>query len=336
IVPQYHVLTVSHAVAPWRWPQLYPDEWLQAVTAEHTHYTLELRHEDGVFVHQADLWPRAFHHASRDMALLHLEDEANTAELFRKMGVELGGCELANTNSAHYPLRDGQKLQFHGHEVTRPLGDSFFDPLGTSAGGAGGEGLDGGVAGGSLGAYSEAEDDRLCIPRIIAGTVQGRTQKQIFASTLPLVLPDGMCGGPVCIPRPSVSGTSGVGAGGGGGGGKRRGVPVSAVSNAKGMGSGKFRGTAEMGLGGSGSGEGSGDGEAPGLLVVCGLVEGIVPAEHPVVELRGSAVFVEGPEIHSFIADVEAGIAQPLMGGQAASFVGADQDEAKMDILKVL
>jgi hypothetical protein len=30
---------------------------------------------------------------------------------------------------------------------------------------------------------------------------------------------------------------------------------------------------------------------------VVGLLEGIVPLDHPVQELRGSAVFVEGPDI---------------------------------------
>lgn len=29
-----------------------------------------------------------------------------------------------------------------------------------------------------------------------------------------------------------------------------------------------------------------------------GLLEGIVPEDHPVKEIRGSAVFVEGPEIN--------------------------------------
>jgi hypothetical protein len=32
--------------------------------------------------------------------------------------------------------------------------------------------------------------------------------------------------------------------------------------------------------------------------IAVGLLEGIVPEDHPIQQLRGSAVFVEGPEIH--------------------------------------
>jgi hypothetical protein len=35
-----------------------------------------------------------------------------------------------------------------------------------------------------------------------------------------------------------------------------------------------------------------------------GLLEGIVPEDHPIQQLRGSAVFVEGPEIHRYGIEV--------------------------------
>lgn len=41
--------------------------------------------------------------------------------------------------------------------------------------------------------------------------------------------------------------------------------------------------------------------------IVCGLVEGIVPATHPSEIVRNAAVFVESGDIRRFIADVEAG-----------------------------
>jgi hypothetical protein len=38
--------------------------------------------------------------------------------------------------------------------------------------------------------------------------------------------------------------------------------------------------------------------------IAVGLLEGIVPEDHPIQQLRGSAVFVEGPEIHRYGAAV--------------------------------
>lgn len=82
-------------------------------------------------------------------------------------------------------------------------------------------------------------DDRKVIPRLSKGGVIGKTSHQIFAKTNP-VLVDGMCGGPVCIPR-----------------------PLGDINRA----------------------------------VVCGLVEGIVPVNHPSELVRSSAVFVENGDI---------------------------------------
>lgn len=84
--PQYHIITVSHGVAPWRWPRQYQmDEngshaWLRHLNENHTYYTLELRDpESGVFMTQQELAPVVFHHQPsqglgliRDLAVLHV------------------------------------------------------------------------------------------------------------------------------------------------------------------------------------------------------------------------------------------------------------------------
>ena len=72
---KYHVVTVSHCVAPWRWPKYYPDAWVQVVNEKHTHYTFEIRSNDGVFMTQVECLPRSYHHKTRDLAVLHITNE---------------------------------------------------------------------------------------------------------------------------------------------------------------------------------------------------------------------------------------------------------------------
>lgn len=84
------MLTSSHVVAPWKWPKYYASEWhwLAGVNESHTHYTVELRHSDGMFLTTADLAPASFHHAHRDVAVMHF-DPAEQAEALDTLA-ELG------------------------------------------------------------------------------------------------------------------------------------------------------------------------------------------------------------------------------------------------------
>jgi len=164
----FHVLTASHIVSPWRWPKFYPDEWLQHLNEKHTHYTLELRHADGSFITQSELVPTTYHHDSRDVAVLHLEDEAEAMETLEALG--LAALELTDG-----PPDEGARLMFHGHEV--------------------------------LGRVTEEADERKPLPRSVVGALQMRLPNQTFASTATL-LTDGMCGGPVTSAVKSALGTS--------------------------------------------------------------------------------------------------------------------------------
>jgi hypothetical protein len=94
-------------VAPWRWPKLYPDEWLRHINEKHTHYTVEMRHEDGVFVNQGDLHPKVYHHGSRDLAALHIELEQDITELYMSLQLETE-LSLLSEKSNYYPLSPGQ------------------------------------------------------------------------------------------------------------------------------------------------------------------------------------------------------------------------------------
>ena len=162
--PKVHLLTASHVVAPWRWPKYYPEEWLQHVNEKHTAYTAEKRHDDGVFATQCDLKPISYHHDTRDLAVLHFENEDEVLELLDSVGVDV--LELAPSQSPR--LKEGEKLEFHGHHI----------------------------GGNDIASASEDDDLRKSIPKVSSGVVKGRTERQIFAQTSP-VLTQGMCGGPV-------------------------------------------------------------------------------------------------------------------------------------------
>jgi hypothetical protein len=170
-------LTASHVVAPWRFPKYYPDEWLQFVNEKHTHYTVELRHDDGVFMTQTELIPTSIHHATRDLAVLHLETASSADELFNALGLDVATLHAAEP-------QHGEKLEFHGHEVCIP---SSFG--GNSSSGSGFNSSNGSDAG-------DRPDDRHPVPRVVRGTYHGQTVHQMFVKTHP-VLTYGMCGGPV-------------------------------------------------------------------------------------------------------------------------------------------
>lgn len=105
--PNWHVMTVSHGVAPWKWPKLYPDDWLRHVNEKHTHYTVEMRYEDGIMINQGDLLPKVYHHPTRDLAALHIEFEDEIAELYMELNLETE-LDILGPQSSQYPLQVGQ------------------------------------------------------------------------------------------------------------------------------------------------------------------------------------------------------------------------------------
>jgi hypothetical protein len=309
-VPKYHVVTASHVVAPWLWPKYYPDEWLQHVNESHTHYTVELRDEDGVFVTQSECFPVSYHHQSRDLAVLHLEDEKTNIDMLREMEYEIPQLmmpPLANTEvdiaaddvgsdgEENTPAGDlysyirsdgyGGKLQFVGHNVT--------------------DVSDIGGLGGTLSGMRAMGDQRKPIPQRTLGALHGRTNAQIFCSTS-VPLTDGMCGGPVLWD-----------AKGG------RAVEVDAAAEADSAGKGSV------------VSESSGASANDKSEVIVGMVEGIVPLDYQDKAMRGLAVFVESPIIHDFLDSIELGREGEelrLLGGQAVDHVAKTQHQSEFQM----
>jgi hypothetical protein len=171
----YHVITSSHVVAPWRYPKYYSQEFIKYIDETHTHYTVELRNEDGTFITQTELIPRSFHHKDKDLAVLHIEDEGSAMKLLESF--EFQPLELLDDGIT---LQGGDSLVFHGHDVRG--GDHFS---------------------------SESGDDRKPYPCVVSGNYFSRTAHQSFSKTLP-VLTDGMCGGPVLFAEQGVSKVCGI------------------------------------------------------------------------------------------------------------------------------
>ena len=168
----FHVVTCSHVVAPWKWPKYYPAEWLQCVNETHTYYTVEIRQDDGTFYTQMDLLPRSYHHPTKDLAVMHLEHEKSSWEDLDKLGLDALTLDTATFDGR-------EKLSFLGHEVVGPV-------------------------------LEDGTDLRKPVPNSTEGRFQFSTSLQNFTKTS-RVLNDGMCGGPMCAERRSKSPSVGSG-----------------------------------------------------------------------------------------------------------------------------
>jgi len=276
---KYHLLTASHAIAPWRYPKLYPDKWMRNINETHTYHTIEMRHDDGVYKTQNELQPNSYHHSSRDLAVLHLEDEKETIEVIETFGF------IADELSDRQLLQQ-EKIQFHGHEMAllnngRNEDSNFGNEDETLAG-----------APHDSHPSNNIQDSTIPVPQIVSGFFYTGSSKQMLAKTSPM-LSYGMSGGPVVF------------------------------SSGKSNFDSKSGFTAEQ------------QKTFKKSVEVCGLLEGIVSLDDINKEHRGLASFVDSSTINEFLNDVEEGNAVSkghtvLKGGQAADWVGSDQDPEKM------
>ncbi len=165
----------------------------------------------------------------------------------------------------------------------------------------------------------ESTYDRRVIPTMFKGKLQGRTTKQVFSTTLPFILPVGMCGGPVLIPRgqfthmasdelaklQAAAQVTPLG-------GRKRPSGVSPELSKPQMMRKEVLKAAAAGIQSNNSDNNKentlstaadvGQEETayrPGKSehLVVGLLEGIVPVDHAVEEIRGSPVYVESTDI---------------------------------------
>lgn len=86
---KFHLITSSHVVAPWKWKNLYKDEFLQFINQKNTLFTAELRHADGSMLTQVECFNRAYHHPERDIAVLHIQEEEVAVKTLLGLGLKL-------------------------------------------------------------------------------------------------------------------------------------------------------------------------------------------------------------------------------------------------------
>jgi hypothetical protein len=84
---KYHLITASHVAAPYKWRNLYADEFLNFISSKSTHHTTELRHTDGFLLAQLECETTSYHHPSRDLAVLHIKDEAEVMPVILQLGL---------------------------------------------------------------------------------------------------------------------------------------------------------------------------------------------------------------------------------------------------------
>ena len=102
---------------PWLWPKYYPEEWLQFVNEQHTHYTLEVRDQDGTFISQIECNPVTYHHQNKDLAILHLSDEVESLDFLCDTGYQVSELIPSSISSNMTFVMPGKELKFVGHNV---------------------------------------------------------------------------------------------------------------------------------------------------------------------------------------------------------------------------
>jgi len=103
---------------------MFPDEYLRHVNEKHTHYTIEMRHPDGIMLCQGDMHPRVYHHGSRDMASLYIGPETDIVEHYADNGLEIG-LDLLSEKGSRYPLQVGQVCTICKTAATRALPSQY-------------------------------------------------------------------------------------------------------------------------------------------------------------------------------------------------------------------
>lgn len=186
-------LTSSHVVAPWLWPNYYPQEWVQFVEPKHTRYTVEFQIPptsvstphlaDGIPLPAKDVI--RFELDGRSMAT-HPERDVAAGTLLSVSGMEVcGDVEglITPVDLRVPPPAEGTACFAVGHALEEEESSDSFP-------------FDGGATEKQLLSNDEDDDDsREQVLCSVAGTIFARTTHQSFLRTESILVP-GMCGGP--------------------------------------------------------------------------------------------------------------------------------------------
>jgi hypothetical protein len=190
--PNVHVVCSSHVVAPFLWKDYYPQGWLNHVRPEHCAYAVEVYDAtvaDSSRVGDSPAKPLAkialdshpFHHPEgRDLALLHLKEEASSLQVLASLGVD-----VLHLRSPDKLYQKGETMMFDGFVVSEQnSADGDLQPERSDSN----------------------EDLRVFYPYEQSGTLSFHTEDRFFASTKE-PLPEGLCGAPVLDADGDLCGT---------------------------------------------------------------------------------------------------------------------------------
>jgi hypothetical protein len=172
--PLVHCVAASHVLAPWRWKDYYPHDWLQSVTQEHCVYSLEVYDPEKTEpLAKFALNPYVIHHPNdMDLAIIHLKQEESTLRHLKDLGVEV--MHLRNDDNN---FEEGENVVFEGFEIADDAPITDFASIDVKS------------------KKEKTEDTRVFMPYTVPGTLFVATTERLLATT-DVPLPEGLCGGP--------------------------------------------------------------------------------------------------------------------------------------------
>lgn len=193
--PAVHVVSSSHVISPWQWPNYYQQDWLKEVQLEHCSYTLDVFDMDTTNSDAAPkslaklpLNPYPIHHPSEmDVAIMHLQGEDSALKTLKSLGVEplyLRGDDKA--------FERDQPVYFEGFEVAEEASDHMA--VMESAPGEN-----------SSQSNKSDDDTRVFNPFKETGSLFYASRERFLAKT-DRPLPEGLCGGPALDTEGNVAG----------------------------------------------------------------------------------------------------------------------------------
>mmetsp|Transcript_28560 Transcript_28560/g.37391 ORF Transcript_28560/g.37391 Transcript_28560/m.37391 type:complete len:288 (+) Transcript_28560:301-1164(+) len=175
-------LTCAHIVAPWKWPNYYPEEWLQFVNESHVKYTMDF-HKPEIGTTRI-VFDNVELHPTRDLAILSVDgnDELTSTlasickthdQPFLDPVTLMKDKEAINSKVSvmGYEVKDLESLDNSDLQDLPQLNDDQING-------------------------KEMEDNRLQVPFMTEGLLKCRIGSQTFVEPRHPVN-DGVCGGPV-------------------------------------------------------------------------------------------------------------------------------------------
>jgi hypothetical protein len=185
--PMVHCVAASHVLAPWRWKDYYPHDWLQVVKQEHCIYSLEVYDTaKQEALAKFALSPYAIHHPEQlDVGIIHLKQEESALKHLKGLDVQ-----VLNLRDPEHRFEKDEKVTFEGFEITEQEQTTDQTSIGQL----------------SVAKKNESQDDtRIFVPFTETGNLIHASTDRFLAKT-DRTLPEGLCGGPTLDENDRVAG----------------------------------------------------------------------------------------------------------------------------------